>query len=156
MANAVNGVALMLGAAVSWALGVVLMKRFALPIPTGALTGWMMLAVGAPIAVGAVVLEQDRWRPVSSVAALGLLYCVLIAFMFCYWAWNRLVFMVPVAVSSVSTLATPVVGVLSGMWLLGEPLTWREIAAGVFILGAIALVHYPRERRSPALQHEAS
>jgi drug/metabolite transporter (DMT)-like permease len=43
-------------------------------------------------------------------------------------------------VSSVSILATPVVGVLSGMWLLHEPLTWREIAAGACILGAIALV----------------
>jgi len=50
------------------------------------------------------------------------------------------VLMVPVAVSSVSILATPVVGVLSGMWLLHEPLTWRELAAGACILGAIALV----------------
>lgn len=150
MATAVNGVVLMLGAAISWAFGVVLLKRFALPIPTGTLTGWMMLAGAAPISIGALALEHDRWRPVSTVAALGLLYSVLVAFMFCYWAWNRLVLMVPVAVSSVSALATPVLGVLSGMWLLDEPLTWHEIAAGAFILAAIALVHRPRERPSGA------
>jgi drug/metabolite transporter (DMT)-like permease len=70
--------------------------------------------------------------------------------MLCYWAWNRLVLMVPVAVSSVSSLATPVVGVLSGMWILGEPLTWRELAAGVFILGALALALDPRvQPRAP-------
>jgi drug/metabolite transporter (DMT)-like permease len=69
---------------------------------------------------------------------------VFISFMFCYWAWNRVVLMVPVAVSSISTLATPVVGILAGVWVLHEPLTWQEIAAGACILGAIALVLRPR------------
>jgi len=105
----------------------------------------MMLAGGVPILGAAVALEHDRWHPVSTGALLGLLYSLFIALMLCYWAWNRLVLMVPVAVSSVSSLATPVVGVLSGMWLLGEPLTWREIASGVFILGALALALDPRE-----------
>lgn len=148
MAREASGVVLMLAAAVSWGLGVVLLKRFALPIPTASLTGWMMLAGGAPIAAGAVVFEHDRWGPVGTGAALGLVYSVVVAFMFGYWAWNRLVLMVPVAVSSISVLATPVVGVLSGMWLLHEPLTWREIAAGAFILGAIALVVLGGSRRA--------
>jgi drug/metabolite transporter (DMT)-like permease len=135
---------LMLGAAVSWALGVILLKRFALPIPTSSLTAWMMLAGAVPITAGAVVLEHDRWRPLTTIPALGLLYSIFISFMFCYWAWNRLVLMVPVAVSSISALATPVVGVLSGILVLGEPLTWQEIAAGALILGAITLVLRPR------------
>jgi drug/metabolite transporter (DMT)-like permease len=144
MAGSATGVVLMLGAAMSWALGVVLLKRFALPIATVTLTGWMMLAGAVPIAVGAVVLEHDRWRPVTTTATLGLLYSVVISFMFGYWAWNRIVLMVPVAVSSISTLATPMVGVVSGIWLLDEPLTWQEVAAGAFIFGAIALVLRPR------------
>jgi drug/metabolite transporter (DMT)-like permease len=144
MAGSATGVVLMLGAAMSWALGVVLLKRFALPIATVTLTGWMMLAGALPIAFGAVVLEHDRWRPVTTTATLGLAYSVVISFMFGYWAWNRIVLMVPVAVSSISTLATPVVGVISGIWLLDEPLTWQEVAAGAFIFGAIALVLRPR------------
>jgi drug/metabolite transporter (DMT)-like permease len=152
MASAVTGVVLTLAAAVSWALGVVLLKRFPAPIPTAALTAWMMLVGGAPIFVGAVVLEHDRWRPVTAAAGLGVLYSVLIALMLCYWAWNRLVLMVPVAVSSVSSLATPVVGVLSGVWLLDEPLTWHEIAAAGFILAAIALALNPRPSPATALE----
>jgi drug/metabolite transporter (DMT)-like permease len=149
MASAAGGVVLMLIAALSWGLGVVLLKRFALPIPAACLTGWMMLAGSAPIGAAALVLEHDRWRPIGATVGLGLAYSVIIAFMFGYWAWNRLVLMVPVAVSSVSILATPVVGVLSGMWLLHEPLTWRELAAGACILGAIALVlGSPAARRS--------
>jgi drug/metabolite transporter (DMT)-like permease len=144
MAGATSGIVLMLGAAVSWALGTVLLKRFELPIPTLSLTGWMMVTGGVPIAAAAAVLEHDRWRPVTTIPALGLVYCVFVSFMFCYWAWNRLVLMVPVAVSSISALATPVVGILCGIWLLHEPLTWQEVAAGACILGAIALVLRPR------------
>ncbi|HET7499446.1 MAG TPA: EamA family transporter [Kofleriaceae bacterium] len=104
---------------------------------------------GAPISVAAVVLEHGRWRPIGSVVALGLVYSVVVAFMFCYWAWNRIVLMLPVTVSSVSALATPVIGVVSGMWVLGEPLTWHEGAAGACILGAIALVLRSRAPAAP-------
>jgi drug/metabolite transporter (DMT)-like permease len=136
MAGATTGVVLMLAASISWALGTVLLKRFELPIPTLSLTGWLMITGGVPIAAAAAALEHDRWRPITTVPALGLVYCVFISF----WAWNRIVLMVPVAVSSISALATPMVGILSGMWVLHEPLTWQEIAASAFILGAIALV----------------
>jgi drug/metabolite transporter (DMT)-like permease len=146
MVGAAAGVGLVLTAAIGWGLGTVLLKRFALPVPTSTLTAWMMLSGGAPIAVAAAVLERDRWHPVSTAAALGLAYCVVVAFMFCYWAWNRLVLMLPVAVVAVSSLATPVIGVASGLWLLGEPVTWRELAAAGCILGAIALVIAPGPR----------
>jgi drug/metabolite transporter (DMT)-like permease len=151
MAGATTGVVLMLAAAVSWALGTVLLKRFELPIPTLPLTGWMMITGGVPIAAAAAALEHDRWRPITTPAALGLVYCVFISFMFCYWAWNRVVLMVPVAVSSMSALATPVVGILAGVWVLHEALTWQEIAAGACILGAIALVLRPGAVRAPAV-----
>src|SRR5262249_51182557 len=122
-----------------------MLKRFALDIPTSSLTGWIMVLAAPPIACAAIILEHDQWRLPSGTAVFGLFYSVLVAFMFCYWAWNRLVLMVPVAGSSVSSRATPVTGVLSGMWLLGEPLPWREVAAGGFILGAITLVLQSRE-----------
>jgi drug/metabolite transporter (DMT)-like permease len=137
--GALGGVALMLGAAFSWGLGVVLLKRFAIPISTVALTGWMMLVGGVPIALLAALLEPTQWRAVGLYPVLGVIYNIFVAFMFCYWAWNRIVLMVPVAVSSLSSLVTPIVGVLSGMWLLHEQPSWREAAAGTLILGAIAL-----------------
>jgi drug/metabolite transporter (DMT)-like permease len=119
---------------------VVLLKRFALPATPAALTGWMMLTGSVPIVLGAAILEHDRWRPITAHVGLGLAYSVVIAFMFGYWAWNRVVLMVPVTVSSVSILAVPVISLLSGAWLLHEPLTWRELVSGACILGAIGLV----------------
>lgn len=144
------GVALMLAAAFSWGLGVVFLKRFAVPMPTTSLTGWTMLTAGAPIAVAAFLFESGDWRPISWYPALGVLYNLFVAFMFSYWAWNRIVLMVPVTVSSLSSLVTPVVGVLGGIWLLNEPLTWRELVAGGLILAAITLViRAPRDTPAP-------
>ena len=60
--------------------------------------------------------------------------------MFCYWAWNRIVLMVPVAVSSLSSLSAPLVGVLGGVLLLGEPFGTQEALAVLLILSAVATV----------------
>jgi len=149
--GALHGVALVLAAAAMWGLGIVLLKRFAVPMPTVSLTGWTMLWGAIPITVAALAFEMNAWRPVGLYPALGVLYNVLVAFMFCYWAWNRIVLMVPVAVSSLSSLVTPMIGVGSSMLLLSEALTWRETVAGILIIGAIALVVRPgRRAREPA------
>lgn len=140
------GALCMLGAAMSWGLGVVLLKRFALKMPTTMLTGWSMLIGALPVCVAALLLEAGQWRAVGLWPAFGLAYNVVVAFMFCYWAWNRIVLMVPVAVSSLSSLLTPVIGVLGGMALLGERPGWSELAGAVLILGALASVLLPQRR----------
>ncbi len=144
MLQAPVGVACMLGAASSWALGIVLLKRWQIPMPTMALTGWTMLLAGIPILAFALPLESSRLVMPSFWPAFGLFYNVFIAFMFCYWAWNRIVLMVPVAVSSLSSLTTPLIGVLSGIVFLGEALGWREIVAAVLILAAVGTVTVKR------------
>jgi drug/metabolite transporter (DMT)-like permease len=157
LGEALAGVGLMLTAAVAWAFGVVLLKRFAIPVPTVSLTGWLMFAGGVPIAVAALLLEPDQWRPVGLYPALGVVYNIVVAFMFCYWAWNRIVLMVPIAVSSLSSLVTPMIGVVSGALLLGEELSWRELVAAALILASIALVlrtspaPAPRPRDAPVV-----
>jgi drug/metabolite transporter (DMT)-like permease len=146
LAGAPVGVLCMLGAALSWGLGVVLLKRFALPLPTTILTGWTMVLGALPMIVAAIPLETGALRPVGLWPAFGMVYNILVAFMFCYWAWNRIVLMVPVAVSSLSSLVTPVIGVMGGMLLLGERPGWSEFAGAGLILGALATVLLPQRK----------
>ena len=138
------GVVCMVVAAWSWAIGIVLLKRLPVTVSTVALTGWMMLAGGVPILIAAIPLETARLTIPSTLAMGGLAYNVFIAFMFCYWAWNRIVLMVPVAVSSLSALVTPLIGVLGGVIFLGEPLGWHEIVAALLILSAVGTVSLRR------------
>ena len=139
------GILCMVLAAWSWALGIVLLKRFSIAMPTSALTGWTMLLAGIPIVILATFLETEHLHIPSFWPAFGVIYNVFIAFMLCSWIWNRIVLMVPVSVSSLSSLATPLIGVLGGIVFLGEPLGWREILATLLILSAVGTLALRRK-----------
>jgi drug/metabolite transporter (DMT)-like permease len=138
------GSLLVLGAALTWALGTVLQKRFPIAMPLGAYTAWLMLLGGVPVFVGTLLLEDVRvLRDVSVAPALGVAYNVFIAFAFAHWAWIKIATSVPVSVFSISMLLIPVLGVLSGVVFLSERPSWAELAALVCVLGALATVIRP-------------
>jgi drug/metabolite transporter (DMT)-like permease len=134
------GTVLMLGAALSWALGTVIMKRYPPAMPTTVMTGWFMLLGGLPIFIGALWMDPASFHPYGAWANLGLLYNVLVCFIFCYWAWFRILDMVPAGVASLSTLMIPVIGVFSGMLVLGEVPHWSDIVALLLVIAALGTV----------------
>lgn len=136
------GAALMIIAAWFWGLGTVLMKRWQIPMNSVPLTGWLLVLASLPILIAAVVVDGLPQQLPPSLALWGVVYNVFIGFMFCYWAWVRLVTLVPVSVSSLSSLITPLIGVISSIFLLGEKPGWPEISATFLILGAVAVVNF--------------
>jgi drug/metabolite transporter (DMT)-like permease len=139
------GAMLMVGAAVSWALGTVMMKRWPVTLPASSFTGWQMLIALVPIATVALSHERGPFNPfaLSVGPMLGVLYNLLVAFLFCYWAWTRIALVAPVGVSSLSVMMIPVVGVFSGMLVLGETPRWQDYVALVLVVGALATVLLP-------------
>jgi drug/metabolite transporter (DMT)-like permease len=138
------GSLLVLGAALSWALGTVLQKRFPVNLPAGLYTAWIMLLGGVPIFIGALVLEDVRdLGRIGLLPALGTAYNVFVAFAFAHWAWIKIATSVPVSVFSISMLLIPVVGVVSGMLFLGERPTWAEYAALASVVLALLTVLRP-------------
>jgi len=138
------GSLLVLGAAVSWALGTVLQKRIPVSLPVGPYTAWIMLLGGTPIFIGALLFEDfSDLREVSVIAWLGTAYNIVIAFAFAHWAWIKIATSVPVSVFSISMLLIPVVGVVSGMLFLGERPTAAEYAALALVLAALLTVLRP-------------
>jgi len=137
------GASLVLGAAFSWAVGTVLMRRYPTDLPTTSFTAWQLLIGGVPIMVGALILDWGAWRPIGVGAAIGLGYNMLFVFIFCYWAWYRIATTVPATVAALSTLMIPIVGLLSGMQILGERPQWQEYAALVLVIAALATVLVP-------------
>jgi len=142
------GSLLVLSAALSWALGTVLQRRYPMAMPPAPYTAWMMLLGGIPIFAGALLLEDPgQLASIGLWPALGVLYNVLIAFAFAQWAWIRIATTVPVAVSSLSMLMIPVLGVFSGMVFLGERPSWAEYAALALVLGSLLTVVLPQRAR---------
>jgi drug/metabolite transporter (DMT)-like permease len=141
------GSLMVLGAALTWALGTVLQKRFPLRMPAGPYTAWIMLLGGVPIFLGMLLFEDlARLRGVSLQAWSGVLYNVLVSFAFAHWAWIKIATSVPVSVFAISMLIIPVIGVLSGMAFLGERPSLAEAAALFLVLGALATVIRPQAR----------
>lgn len=142
------GAVLMIVAAWCWAAGTVMLKRWQIPINSVVLTGWLLLLASIPVLVAAALIDGIPTQMPSTPARWGVVYNVFIAFMFCYWAWVRLVSLVPVSVSSLSSLITPLVGVLSGILILDEQPGWPELSATVLILSAVAVVNFGAVKKS--------
>lgn len=141
MGESPAGSLLVLGAALTWALGTVLQKRFPVRMPLGAYTAWLMLLGGIPVYAGTLLFEDFAdLGSVSLWPALGVAYNVFIAFAFAHWAWIKIATSVPVGVFSISMLLIPVIGVLSGAAFLGERPNWAELAALACVLGALVTV----------------
>jgi len=138
-----KGTLLMLGGALSWAIGTVMMKRYPVGMPVVSLTAWQLLLGGIPIYAGALAFDLHDLQPLSLWPAVALAYNVLVAFVFCHWAWVKIATTVPVGVSSLSTLMIPVVGVFSGMLVLAERPHWQDFAALGLVLLALATVMLP-------------
>jgi drug/metabolite transporter (DMT)-like permease len=151
LAGAPLGALLMLAAALAWAIGTVLVKSFPVALPTTAFAAWQMLIGGLPIVAGGVP-QLGSIGPVSAAGVLALLYNIVVCFVFCYWAWYEVVAMVPVSVSGLGMLMVPVVGMASGMLLLGERHEPAEYAALALVVGALSTVLIPAGalRRRPA------
>lgn len=137
------GALLVVGAAISWSIGTVLMKRFPTHLPTTSFVAWQLAIGGLPVVVGALILDWGTLQPISWKPTVGLLYNMFIAFIFCHWAWFKIATTAPAGVAALSTMMIPVVGVFSGMLVLGEQPGWPEFSALLLVILALATVLVP-------------
>lgn len=135
------GALFMLGAAVSWAIGTVLFKKYGWATPLTTLVGWQLAAAAVPITIVAMIIEPvpDLTR-LSANAIFALAYLFALPMVFCQWAFFKVVSIFPASIASMGTLAVPVVGVYSSAFILGEPVGWKELAALLLICSALASV----------------
>jgi drug/metabolite transporter (DMT)-like permease len=145
------GALLVLGASLSWSIGTILIKRYPTNLPTTSFVAWQLALGGLPIVICALILDSGEWRPTRAGPTVGPLYRIFVAFSLCHWPWFKIATTAPAGVASLSTMLIPVVGVFSGMLVLGEQPHWHEYAAMVLIILALATVLVPprirQERR---------
>ena len=145
------GAALVLLAAIGWAIGTLIQKRRPTRLPTVALAGWQLILGGLPMVAMVPIVEGLHWPQISALAWAATAYTTLVALVFCYFAWFQIVRLMPINVASISSLLVPVVGVCSGAILLDEPFGWREVLALLLIGSALTLVLIiPARRAGPA------
>lgn len=142
------GAVLILGAAISWAIGTVAIKARRWSVGVLALSGNQLLIGGLPIFLLTFWFEPiPDFSRVTLGGLIALIYASTVALIFCYAAYVKIVTLVPATVAAISTLLIPIVGLFSSAWLLGEPAGPRELAALALILPALGLVLLPQARQ---------
>jgi len=150
--TAPTGALLILVAAILWACGTVLLRKWKPPFAQNALSGWMMLLGWVPLFILAPFFDP---HPVSYLTTLSakawfaIAYNIVLAGTLAHWAWFTLARTLPVAVSSLSSLPVPVVGVFAGMLFLGERPGVTEFTALALVLASLFAVLFQPKQKTP-------
>ena len=143
------GAFFMLAAAVSWALGTVVMKTREWPMPILVLTGWQLFLGGIPVVAGMLIFEMPVDLTGINIGSLiGLAYAAIVATFVCHTLWFALVRVLPAAVAAIGTLAIPIMGVFFSALFLSEQVGVREVIALCLVVAALAtILAFPTVRR---------
>lgn len=144
------GVAMMLVAAATWALGTQLIRRTRIPHPTLAISFWMTVFTTLWMTALSVLFERSAWVAPNPAQWGAIVYNALGVFAFAQVAWLMLARDLPPIASTLSVMFIPVLGVFSGAWWLGEVLHWQDWTAVALVMLAIATVLWPGKVNAPA------
>jgi drug/metabolite transporter (DMT)-like permease len=132
------GVLWLQGAAVSWAVGTLLMKRIGVTLSTEALTVWMVAIGCVFFATAALLLEPlPAPRAWSAATWASLAWGAIVNFGISQLLWFSLARALPAQASAFSLMAVPMVGVLSSALVIGEAPRLSDWIAVLFIAAAI-------------------
>jgi len=128
-ANAPQGLFWGLFAGFCWAIGTFVIKRTSWPGMGLSLTFWQVVASWPPIALGMAVFDGTPKEMPSIPAILATLYTGAIPMALGTATWFTLVKLLPTQVAALSSIAIPIVAVVSGVVALHEPLSWLQALA---------------------------
>ncbi len=143
------GLGLTLGGAVSWAVGNILLKRIEaqdmLPLMV-----WLAVVPPLPaLALSLAIDERNIFAALASSSWLSLgsaLYLGLVATVFAYSIWGRLLRLYPTAQVAPFALLAPCTGALSAALVLGEQFDGIRLAGMALIVAGLVITVVPRRQ----------
>ena len=134
------GIVMPLLAALAWALGTVVAKRWPLHGDRLVNTAWQLLIGAACGALGAWWIGERLPEVIAPAALAALAFHVVVATAFAYVLWFVMLERLTATVSALTTLMVPVVGVLGATALVGERPSTADWIGFVLVLAGAALV----------------
>ena len=107
------------------------------------LTGWQLLITAVPTGIGAIVLGDGQWFMPSWTSILLITYIMLVPMAVGNVAWFTIVGLLPTTVAGLSSILVPVVAMVSGALIHGEPLGPVQWAAMACCAAALRLALVP-------------
>ena len=130
-----------------WAIGTFIVKRTSWPGMGLSLTFWQVVICLPPIALGALLFDgmPTHWPSTKALAAT--LYTGAIPMAFGTATWFALVKLLPAQVAALSSIAIPIVAIVSGILILHEPLSALQAAAIASTVISLWLALMPGRQR---------
>jgi drug/metabolite transporter (DMT)-like permease len=130
-----------------WAIGTFIVKRTAWQGMGLSLTFWQVVISLPPILLGALVIDglPDHWP--SAKALTATIYTGAIPMALGTATWFALVKLLPAQVAALSSIAIPIVAIVSGVLLLHEPLSMLQAVAIASTVVALWLALMPGRSR---------
>lgn len=141
------GLGLALGAALSWAVGNVLVKRTG-PVPMVPLMAWLSLVPPLPALAVSGIYDPNPWLVdavvgASWVSIASAIYLGVISTSLAYAIWGHLLTRYPAAMVTPFALIAPCTGVVASSLALGETFGPLRYAGMGLILAGLAVVLLP-------------
>ena len=139
-ARAPLGFALGLVAGLGWAIGTLALKRGKVMVNALVLTGWQLLIAAVPTTIGAFAFAEGPWFMPSWLTIVVVAYIALVPMSIGNAAWFSIVGMLPVNIAGLASVMVPIVAMVSGAIVHGEPLGPLQWAAMACIVTSLSLV----------------
>lgn len=146
-ANAPWGLFWGLFAGLCWAIGTFIVKRTTWPGMGLSLTFWQVVVTWPPIALGALVIDGLPTAWPSTMALTATIYTGAVPMAFGTAMWFALVKLLPAQVAALSSIAIPIVAVVSGVLILHEPLSALQAVAIASTVVSLWLALVPGRQR---------
>lgn len=155
--NYPTGILVMLLAAMAWGFGTAITRHTPLSISNQVLALWSLIITLVVFLPLSYFFEASQWRWPNTTEIMTMIYSGIVTFVFCYIAWFRLSRKLPAAISGISIMLVPAIGVGSSALLLGEKVTLYDMAALVLIISAMFTVLRPaRPENNPSATSKVS
>jgi drug/metabolite transporter (DMT)-like permease len=138
-------------AAISWAIGTLMIRRTHLALSAYTVTIWMMVMTSVALWVIASLAEPWPFNPMPDYTWQfwgSVAYGIFINYGIAQLIWFGLAKNLPPATSAMSVMAVPLIGTLSATLIVGEQPHWQDYAAIVFVMLAIASVLLPQRKKT--------
>ncbi len=144
--NAPQGLFWGLCAGFCWAIGTYIVKRTAWPGMGLSLTFWQVAVSWLPISLGALLLDGLPAHWPSPLALTVTVYTGAVPMALGTAAWFALVKLLPAQIAALSSIAIPIVAVVSGVIFLHEPLSLLQAVAIASTVVSLWLALVPGRR----------
>jgi drug/metabolite transporter (DMT)-like permease len=133
-------------AGLCWAVGTFIVKRTSWPGMGLSLTFWQVVISLPPIVLGALVFDGLPTEMPSAQALIATIYTGAVPMALGTAAWFALVKLLPAQVAALSSIAIPIVAIVSGVLFLHEPLSGLQALAIASTVVSLWLALVPGRR----------